>query len=480
MVPYFRKFHTLTLPPTEIKEHLGIDWLDEDTRATSGPVQASFCGIPQDVLSKAWVDTFKTINYRLEGNPFAGQAVGGYCSPATVDPVKKQRSYATTAYFAPARERPNLKVVTNALAEKISVDSSGCATGVEVIVENDAKCKVNAKKEVILAAGVFQTPKILELSGIGSKKHLECLGIPMVINNPNVGENLQDHIMSGISFEVNDGVPTGDPLLRQEPEALQMAMQLYTECKAGPLCVGGYATHSFMPILSWLTEKGRVERDRLLAEHASAPTDPEAFAFVREILLNPNEASGNLGMYEAQVNLHTGLDKSYLSDPQLGGFTSIGPILPYALSRGSSHAVSSDPRHSPQIDPQYLSHPLDLELMARHLQQCELIAETQPFASFLKPNGRRNHSSAQDIKDLEKAKAYVRETAFSSNHPVGTCSMKPIERGGVVDPDLIVFGTKNLRIVDASVIPLLPRANTMSTVYAVAEKAADLIKRRHK
>ena len=480
MAPYFRRFHTLTLPSDDVRKHLGIDWVEEGARATSGPIQASFCGVPQDILSKAWVDTFKAINYRLKGDPFAGQGVGGYCSPATIDPIEKQRSYAAPAYFAPVRDRPNLKVVTGVFVNKINIDPSGHATGVEVLVDSNTRYTVDVAKEVILAAGVFQTPKLLELSGIGDKQRLQSLGIPVSVSNPNVGENLQDHVMSAISFEVKEGVPTGDPLLRQEPEALQAAMQMYAEDKVGPLCVGGYATHSFMPVIEWLTDEGKHELERILKETFSDPTDLEAFEFVREILFNPNEGSGNLGMYEAQVNLHTGPNKSYLSDPQPGGFTSIGPILPYPLSRGSTHIVSSDPRQPPEIDPRYLSHRLDLELMARHLRQCDTVANTQPFASFLKPNGRRNHPSARGIQDLEKAKAYIRETAFSSNHPVGTCPMKPRNKGGVVDPELLVYGTKNIRVVDASMIPLLPRANTMSTVYAVAEKAADIIKSHYR
>ena len=251
---------------------------------------------------------------------------------------------------------------------------------------------------------------------------------------------------------------------------------MYMEHKAGPLCVGGYATHFFMPVVDWLPSEGKLELDRVLDECSHGPTDPKAFEFVRETLLDPNMGSGNLGMYEAQINLYTGPDKSYLSDPQPGGLTSIGPILPYALSRGSTHAASADPRQPPIINPRYLSHPLDLELMARHLQQCDLVATTQPFASFLKPDGRCNHLSAHDIRDLDKAKAYIRETAFSSNHPACSCPMKPRDKGGVVSPELIVYGTRNLRIVDASIMPLLPRANTVSTVYAVAEKAADMIK----
>ena len=123
-------------------------------RAVSGPGQGSFCGVPQDMLSKAWVDTCKAINFRLKGDPFAGQGVGGYCNPSTIDSVTKQRSYAANTYFGPARNRTYLKVITNAVVNKISLDSSGAATGLEVLLDY-TRYIVNAIKEVVLATGVF-------------------------------------------------------------------------------------------------------------------------------------------------------------------------------------------------------------------------------------------------------------------------------------------------------------------------------------
>jgi len=115
----------------------------------------------------------------------------------------------------------------------------------------------SATKEVILAAGVFNTPKLLELSGIGAKSLLEQNRIPVVVDNPSVGENLQDHLMTGISYEVADGVMTGDPLMRQDPEALQIAQNLYFEHQAGPFTIGGMQSHAFMPILEFDNHEGK-------------------------------------------------------------------------------------------------------------------------------------------------------------------------------------------------------------------------------
>lgn len=192
-------------------------------------------------------------------DPFSGNSVGGYSNAATVDPVTKTRSYASSAYGIPALQRPNFHLVTGATAHKILFEKTSgdvTATGVLASVEGEMKT-FSATKEVILAAGVFNTPKLLELSGVGNEELLKKFDIPVVINNPGVGENLQDHVMTGISCEVVEGVMTGDPLMRQEPKAMQTAQQLYFEHKQGPFTIGGMQSHAFMPVLEFADAEGR-------------------------------------------------------------------------------------------------------------------------------------------------------------------------------------------------------------------------------
>lgn len=132
-------------------------------------------------------------------------------------------------------------MLTGALTEKITLDTSGkIPKAVGVQINKDGKSSVlTAKREVILAAGVFGTPKLLELSVIGGKPLLDKLGFPVVVDNPNVNENLQDHPNTDVSFEVADGMKTMDGLSRQEPEAFNSAMEDYINHKRGPLAVGG-------------------------------------------------------------------------------------------------------------------------------------------------------------------------------------------------------------------------------------------------
>ena len=481
MEPYYRKFYTLNVPDEATSQHLGLDYITDTDKAARGPVQVSYTGVSQDPLSKAWVDTFKDMKYGMAGDPFSCKSMGGYANAATVDPSSKTRSYAATAYYAPVSQRANFSVLTGAQVEKIGfTGGEGNMIANAVDFNHEGKSfRLGVRKEVILAAGAFQSPKILELSGIGNPQILMPLNIPVVIDNQNVGENLQDHLMTGISFEVNDGVITGDSLMRHEPEAIAAAMDMYQKYKAGPMTVGGIASHAFMPMpsLNSVSDSDMsAELQTLLQQYPSDAKNKRQYDAMCKILQRSDEGTGALFMFLAQTNLHNNESaKDYLQNLQSGSFISLGACQTHVFSRGTSHIASNRFSDAPNIDPRYLSHPLDLELLARHVQFLERLARSPPLTNYIKPNGKRNHSTAY-VEDLTAAKDYVRRTALSTYHPAGTCAMLPRSEGGVVDNHLIVYGTRNVRVVDASIMPLIPRSNLQSTVYAVAERAADLIK----
>lgn len=297
--------------------------------------------------------------------------------------------------------------------------------------------------------------------------------------------------MTGGSFEVADGIITGDCLLRQEPGIFETFMQMYQEHKAGPLAGGSLTSYAFMSIQTAAIDKldpgaaSAFKRALMEAEanlsDASA-TQRASFEFVARLLQDPTQTTGALIGIPAQVNLHNGPGQiGMTTNPVEGNYLSMGACLAHPLSRGSSHIASAKLEDPPTIDPRYLSHPLDIEIYARHLMAVEVLARTEPMASYLKPHGRRAQPGPNGgrFDTVEKAKEYIRATALSNNHPVGTCAMLPRDMGGVVDAELNVYGVKGLRVVDSSIMPFLPRANTQTTVYTVAEKAADLIKKAH-
>ncbi|KAK6601223.1 GMC oxidoreductase [Botrytis cinerea] len=446
--PYFQKSCTLTKPSPEAYSHLSLSYIDEKVQSKfTGPVQTSFAEEVNDPLPKAWVDTWAELGYGVTGDPFSGVAVGGYVNAMNIDPVTKQRSHALSAYYEPIKTRENLVVKTSAFVEKILLDgktSDVVAKGVSYIKDGKTET-ATVIQEVILAAGVFATPKLLELSGIGSASLLESFDIPVIIDNANVGENLQDHLNAGFSFEVADGVKTVDALARQDQAAIGAAMEAYMEEQKGPFASGGNFAGGFLPVVDFLTPEGKKELAKLLQEikDDGKPFTKSHIEFVNDLLNTPTEGSGCFFSYPAQGNFipEAGSNDIMISaNADAGNYFTICSMLLHPLSRGSSHITSSNPETKVTIDPKYLSNPLDLEVLARHIKE------------------------------------YVKKAALSAWHPTSTCAMLPLEKGGVVNEKLVVYGTKNLRIVDASVFPLATRGNCQTTVYAVAEKGADLIK----
>ena len=263
-----------------------------------------------------------------------------------------------------------------------------------------------------------------------------------------------------------------------------MAMGEYMATKTWPLTSVGVASYEYLPLTEFLGPDGQRELQKLLDSYTRSPSTPYSSASIYydiaiSILKSKDEGSGSFLAVAAQSVLPTdSASKDSPTAPVPEKFITLGTMLSQLLSGGSVHITSSDTSKPPLIDPKYLTHPLEMEAFARHIRYLETIAVSEPFHSLLKENGRRRDPKS-NLRDLETAKDYIRTSAISMWHPTSTCAMLPRDKGGVVDEDPIVYGTSNLRVVDASIIPLIPRANVQSTVYAVAQRAADLIKAKH-
>jgi len=481
ITPYLRKFHTLTLPSKSSQDDLGLSYVDEKLNGTDGPIQFSF-GESENftAFNKAWPKTFSTLKHDITGDPITGVSKGAFTNPSPTDPKTKTRSHAGSEYYAArAAARPNLRVLTEVLVNKIILkkvdDGAIVAQGVQVTTKDGIDRDIIAADEVILAAGTFGTPQLLELSGIGDGKLLKSHGVDVLVDNPNVGENLQDHGYVPFCWEIADGQISAD--MMRNPEVAAAAMTAFQTARAGPLTVMPIVS-SFMPLID-------LPRPDLLAlvakyldssEYATSPSHALQYNILRKILEKPSDPTGQYTMAPFQINPRHGPHlKDIYGMGTEGNYMSIVSVLNHPFSRGTVHINSADPKVSPTIDPRYFSHPLDLELHARHAQWLETIAATEPMASLLKKDGRRIHAD-KPVHDLETAKELVQELFISHYHVVGTAAMLPEKLGGVVDERLKVYGVKNLRIVDASVFPLIPRGNIQASVYAVAEKAADIIK----
>ncbi|KAJ5746901.1 uncharacterized protein N7511_008597 [Penicillium nucicola] len=482
MAPYLRKFHTYTPPSDATAELLGTNrYMKTENQGSDGPVPVSLPDVYGE-FNKSWDRTFEQLGWQTDADPIQGQKLGAFTSPLTVDPKMGKRGYAAAYYSPEVAARPNLRLLTETTVENVLLaqeDGDMIARGVQV-KSKDGQYQITAKREVILCGGSLNTPQLLELSGIGNADLLKSHNIPVIIDNPAVGENLQDHALSTINFEVAENQISGD--IMRNPEVVQALIKLYEETNGGPLS-GMPISTAYLPFVDGKGAVSREQIDGLLSTHLDG-TDVSAslqvqYSHLREILLHNEDTSSHYLFMPAQIQMNAG--KTTISDvlaktlPE--NYISILVLNSHPFSRGSVHISSAKSEDKPIYDPNFLSPPLDLEIMARQLQFLDRVVGTAPFSTLLKP-GKRMPEHAKDLNDLDHAKEIVKERLFTCFHPAGSCAMLPQESGGVVDSELKVYGTRNLRVVDASIFPLEPSGNIQAAVYAVAEKAADLIKAR--
>ncbi|KAI0518554.1 oxidoreductase [Xylaria bambusicola] len=487
IAPYYTKAFTAPDTPEEHRQLLGVDSYSLADLGTGGPVKLSYPGDHWHPIRKIWAETFGRKGWPMTGNPWVNASVGGFSNLASIDPVTRERCHAAKAYYEPNRQRENLHVVLNAHVTKIIFSDGELqpkATGVQYNHEGQIKI-ANAGKEIIISAGALQSPKLLELSGIGNAEILRRHGIEVVKDLPGVGENLQDHIVCDITYTAEDKIgDTLDALARQEQDAMEEAMGDYIQKHEGILTSGGILTYAYLPLMDFQKDSGEqpldITRD-ILSGSSSTPEEARAAKYSEiawRTLVQRDRPSGAyltaLGQNPVALDPATGQP----IPPQPGKHLIIATILAMPLSRGTVHIVSNDPAEKPEVDPKYLSHHLDVEVFARNVMFIESLARSEPLSDVLKQPLEPSTPLAH-MTDLDAAKRYVQSRAISMWHPAGTCSMLPEEIRGVVDDHLRVHGVSNLRVVDASTVPLLPPGNLQSTIYALAERAADLIKEAH-
>lgn len=457
MAPYYKKFEDFQGAPAAIHS-LGTDiYINEAEHGHNGPINASLTPFYLGV-QKAWPLTLANMGLAPNGDPRDGVSLGGYTNPMVITKGSSHRSFAGNSYWKPYSQRPNLHTITKAVVSNIvfsdNRDGDLVATGLNFTV-NGTSYTANSSKEVIISGGTMKSPQMLELSGIGDAELLKSFGIESLIDNPNVGENLQDHPQCGVSFVVDDGGPTFDDRLNKTLNAYWT--EIFDKNGTGLLAGGVSQTAQ----LSWTQILGPEKKNRpseLVASNYNGsdggrPGLKAQLDLTAKKLLDPNESAVQTGG----------------NGPWIGGFVT------HPFSRGYIHIQSADPDDKPKFDPRYLSHPLDYEVL-KDLQFFSLnVSTTAPLSSHLKGNGTVLAPPVTVLNETT-VRDFINTYFITGWHVVGSCPMMPRDQGGVLDPRLRVYGTKNVRVVDASIVPLHVRGNTVSLTYAIAERGADLIK----
>ncbi|KAI5890369.1 alcohol oxidase [Schizophyllum commune H4-8] len=458
---YAKKASNFTSLAPEEAEALGVQPSASDY-GTDGPVHVSF-GDYFWPVTNLWVAALNALGIPTNNRPNGGNIVGVNLTPSNIRPDNMTRDYSAPARYYPNEARENLILLTGALVNRVNFDSPGAEQGLVAktvtYVNGGQVYNVTVEREVILCAGAINTPQILELSGIGQRDVLAAAGVEQILDLP-VGENLQDHTVVYITYEIrNDTVTSGALATNATLAAEQLALWHQHQLSMYDLGPRGIAYLN----LPQLVGEGRAAKISAKVEAYAKSQNGSIYADVlaTHVELLRNESVGQIelitsdtaGTYKAEEG------KTYMS------FLIANQ---HPLSRGSVHINSSDPTVYPTIKPNYFDVDFDLDLHAAGVRWALNIAKGNVYANLTMK--QLLPAKGEDLRE------YVKAQLSSEYHPIGTASMLPHGRGGVVDPQLRIYGTTNLRIVDASVIPLHVSAHLQATVTGIAERAVDLIK----
>ncbi|KAI5832425.1 alcohol oxidase [Schizophyllum commune Tattone D] len=446
---YMKKAETWSAPNDQQKAK-GAQSVDE-YHGTQGPVQTTFpdgmYGGPQQ---GAFIDTITNVS----GIPHLADINGGDSLGVAYTPQMMNwhdndyRSSSPQAYLTPVEDaRTNWLTLTEHTATKITwstTSTPATASGVEFAPTSggDARYTATAKREVIVAGGAIQSPALLQLSGVGDSSHLSSLGIDAVVDLPTVGKNLQEQTMNSLGAHGN-GFDKGG---------------------RGPSGCIAYVDASGLFLDDVETKKQQIQESiagyaqSLAGSALSEDALKEIFGVQADLILNDKAPLVELFF-----------DSGYPDD--LG--IDMWQLLPF--SRGTVQIDSADPFQKPIINVNYFAADFDLDVQVAGAKLSRTVLNTSPLSDLSVGETIPGSDVADDASDDDWA-AWIKNGFSSVHHPIATCAMMKRELGGVVDSDLKVYDTANVRVVDASVLALQVSAHLSSTLYGIAEKAADIIK----
>jgi choline dehydrogenase len=407
VLPYFRRAETHELG--ESAYHGG-----------SGPLRIGRPRVKHP-LARAFVEAGQQAGYPYNDDTNGALRMG--FGPTDVTAWRGRRQSTSVAYLRPARRRPNLTVVTKALVTRVLFEGRR-AVGVELSRRGRLE-QVRAAREVILAAGALNSPKLLLLSGVGAGAQLRAHGIPKVQDLPGVGENLHDHLATHV--KLRSRVPNS-MFKYFGPVQGALAVARYLAFRRGPLADPGMEAVAFV------------------ASDPALPDPDVKFHFLMALYRN----NGRELIPEHGFGVH------------------VNAVKP--RSRGSVRLASADPTAPPLVDQNYLADPHDLAVMRAGIRIAREVFRQRAFDPY---RGEELDPGPQAVSDMD-LDAYVREKSEADYHSVGTCRMgdDPL---AVVDAGLRVRGLEGLRVVDASVMPRIVSGNTNMATIMIAEKASDLM-----
>ncbi|THW43645.1 choline dehydrogenase [Aureobasidium pullulans] len=451
LLPYFKKSEHLQLP-TEPEALLDTSY-EASFHGFNGPVKVGWGNdLNTTGYGRALNSSWQSLGFSWNLDPNSGDTAGLGLFPLEKDTVLNIRSDSARSYVLPVISRPNLHAFTNTTALDVDLDGVGAhhgprkavvAKGVNVILPSGKKQALRSKREVILSAGTYRTPGLLERSGVGNPSVLRNMSVTLKVNLPGVGAHLQDQWLLNVIVNPNFTLES--------------------------LTIGWNAR----PLTASLTAADVFEDD---LDTVAAQLYKDIPSYARIL----SEASGGAISVQAQEQiLRLRADTFFKKGVAIGAmiFQVFGGnhwvTLP--LSTGTVHS-SSDPSR-PNLNPNFMQLPWDIMVMQRLSQIQRKIFASPEMQAALGPSATveilPGYSNVPANASLAQWTVFYRASLAPVWHAVGSAGMRRRDWGGVVDTKFRVYGVQGLRIADASVIPLELNGNPTSTIYALAEKAAE-------
>ncbi|KAH9990439.1 GMC oxidoreductase-domain-containing protein [Russula vinacea] len=317
----------------------------------------------------------------------------------------------------------------------------------------------------------IMSPQLLELSGIGDPDVLQNAGVDVVVDLRGVGNNVQEHCFTGITYQVKEELES-DFLSRdalRDPEELRKQTELYHAGERGLLDAKS-SILTFLPLSAISPDAQAVQGKYLAPIQARIDGGDCPPGLRKQYRLQLEQIKARTPSHE--IALFQSIGMWLVPDPKKKCATFMS-MSNHPFSRGSIHIKSSNPLEHPVIDPHYFEEEYDVRSILESVKFTRRLAQQEPFKSIFKEEELLPGPSVQTDEEII---GFLKEHFMSTSHAVGSCSMLPREDGGVVDNKLKVYGTTNVRVMDLSIIPLHIAAHTQATAYAIGELGADIIR----
>ena len=405
----------------------------------------------RDALTKAW---------QSRGEPLTENIYDGEMNGLThcIDTIYKGQRSGSYLFV---KDKPNVTIVPEVRSKRLIIDyADRICKGVTIIEPSGNELNFYATREVILSQGVFESPKLLMLSGVGPARELAKHGIDVIVDSRHVGQHLADHPGVPFVLRVKDGFGMDSHLLRKGPKN-DAIVAAYKKDRSGPVGSGLLEMVGFPRIDKYL-EKDAQYRTAKAANGGRDPFSPEG---------QPHFELDFVCMFGSAFQWH-------FPTPKEGDHISVVVDLVRPISEpGEVTLNSADPLMQPNINLNFFADDLDIIAMREGIRfTYDVLTKGDAFKDLVVSEYPWN----MPLDSEEEMKRAVLDRCQTAFHPCGTVRLSQSIEQGVVDPKLRVHGVKNLRVADASIMPIIPDCRIQNSVYMIGEKAADMIKADHK